>query len=302
MAGREISRPVHVVSTSALDIAYEQTGLESGEAILLLHGFPYDVRSYDQVRDGLAASGKRLIIPYLRGFGATQYRSAEALRSGQQAALAKDAIDLLDALQIESAVLVGYDWGGRAACAAAALWPERVQALVAIGGYTIQNIAKSATTPEPPAQIHRTWYQWYFQTEQGRTGLEQDRERFCKLCWQLWSPTWRLDEALFASTAKSFHNPDFVSTVIHSYRHRYGNAAGDPAFDSLERQLAEQPKIAVPTVVLHGADDGVTLPTTSEGQEAQFTSHYERQVLPGVGHGVPQEAPGEVIRAIQSLL
>ncbi len=224
------------------------------------------------------------------------------MRSGQQAALAKDVVDLLDALKIERAVLVGYDWGGRAACAAAALWPDRISALVTIGGYTIQDISQSATVPEPVEQVHRFWFQWYFQTEQGRAGLARNRESLGKLCWRLWSPTWHLDEALFAATARSFHNPDFVDTVIHSYRHRYGNVPGDPALESLEGQLAEQPKITVPTVVLHGADDGVTLPASSEGQEHLFTDRYERHLLPGVGHGVPQEAPGAVVRAVQSLL
>lgn len=291
------------VSTPTLNIAYEQTEADSSsEAILLLHGFPYDVRSYDGVRRGLAATNARIIAPYLRGYGPTRYRTAETMRSGQQAALAQDVVDLLDALKIERATLVGYDWGGRAACAAATLWPGRVKALVAIGGYTVQNIGKSHTMPEAPEAVHLGWYQWYFQTQQGRIGLTQNREAFCRKCWQVWSPTWRWDEALFAATAKSFGNPDFVDTVIHSYRHRFGNVVGDPALEPLEKRLAEQSKVTVPAVVLHGGDDGVAPPATSEKQEALFTGHYERRVLPGVGHGVPQEAPDEVVRAIKSFL
>ena len=289
-------------STPSLEIAYEQSGPDSGEAILLLHGFPYDVRSYDGVRRALAPTNARLIVPYLRGYGPTRYRAAESMRSGQQAALAQDVVDLLDALQIERAVLVGYDWGGRAACAAAALWPQRVKALVAIGGDKIQNIAKSHVFPESPEAVHLGWYQWYFQTEQGRIGLTQNRDAFCRRCWQVWSPTWRWDEALFSATLRSFDNPDFVDTVLHSYRHRYGNAPGDPALEPLEKRLTEPPKIAAPTVVLHGADDGATPPATSEKQEDRFTGHYERHVLPGVGHAVPQEAADKVVGAIRSLL
>jgi pimeloyl-ACP methyl ester carboxylesterase len=195
---------------------------------------------------GLAPTDHRVVAPYLRGYGSTQYRSADIIRSGEQAAIAKDVVDLLDSLKIERAIVVGYDWGGRAACAAAALWPERVKALVAIGGYTIQNIAKSAGTPEPVEQVHREWYQWYFQTEQGRKGLDQDREAFCKLCWQLWSPTWRLDEALFATTAKSFKNSGFVETVIHSYRHRFGKCSRRSCPHAAR-------KAAVPTAKDYGA-------------------------------------------------
>lgn len=302
---------VRLAATPTLDLAYEQTGPDSGAAeeeavIVLLHGFPYDVRSYDGVRRGLAAAvpRARVLAPYLRGYGPTRYRAVETLRSGQQAAIAQDVVDLLDALKIgRPAVLVGYDWGGRAAGAVAALWPERVKALVAIGGYTIQDIAKAATTPAQPEAIHREWYQWYFQTEQGRAGLTQQREAFCRHCWQLWSPTWTWDEALFAATARSFANPDFVDTVIHSYRHRHGNAPGDPALEGLEARLAPQPKITVPTVVLHGADDGVSPPASSAGQETRFTAgRYERRVLVGVGHCPPQEAPDAVVGTITALL
>lgn len=235
----------HSVASSALHIAYEQTGPDGGEPILLLHGFPYDVRQYDEVRDGIASDDRRVIVPYLRGFGPTRYLSEEVFRSGQQAALGKDIIDLLDALKIERATLVGYDWGGRGACVAAALWPSRVRALVSVGGYTIEDIAKSAVTPQFAEQEHQFWYQWYFQTERGRQGLEQRREELCKLLWSMWSAAWQFDEEVFATTAKSFHNPDFVSTVIHSYRHRYANVAGDPTLELFEARLAERPVISV---------------------------------------------------------
>jgi pimeloyl-ACP methyl ester carboxylesterase len=290
------------IETSALRIAYEATGPDKGDPIILLHGFPYDVRQFDEVRDRLSGECRRLIIPYLRGFGPTQYRSAEALRSGQQAALGKDVIDLLDALRIERATLVGFDWGSRAACVAAALWPKRVRALVSVGGYTVQSIAQAAITPASPEQEHQLWYQWYFQTERGRAGLTQNRSEFCKLLWKLWSPTWRFPDAAFSSTAKSFENPDFVATVIHSYRHRYANAPGDTSLEALELRLAERLKIAVPTITLQGQDDGVNPPSSSEGHERQFTAGYERRVLAGVGHCPPAEAPNSVAQAIEDLL
>jgi pimeloyl-ACP methyl ester carboxylesterase len=293
---------IHTGETYALKIAYEQTGSDVRKPILLLHGLPYDVREFDRVRDHIAAENRRVLVPYLRGFGPTRYRSDGAFRSGQQAALGKDVIDLLDALKIERATLVGYDWGSRAACVAAALWPERVRALVSVGGYTIQDIAKSANNPEPPEQEHRNWYQWYFQTERGRAGPDRNRDKFCKLLWKLWSPTWRFADALFAATAKSFHNPDFVATVIHSYRHRYANARGDPSLEALELRLAGKPKIAAPAIALQGEDDSVNPPPTSEGQEAHFTGFYERRLLPGVGHCPPAEAPDTVSRAIEDVV
>ena len=293
---------IHIAETSALKIAYEQTGSDAGEPIVLLHGFPYDVRQFDQVRDAIAADDRRVLSPYLRGFGPTSYRSDGSCRSGQQAALGKDVVDLLDELKIERATLAGFDWGSRAACVVAALWPERVRALVSIGGYTIQDIAKSAVTPESPKQEHQYWYQWYFQTERGRQGLAQNRDKFCKLLWKLWSPGWHFDDTLYVTTAKSFQNRDFVDTVIHSYRHRYANAPGDTALEAIEVRLAGKPKIAVPTIALQGEDDLVNPPPTSEGDEAHFVGFYERRLLPGVGHCPPAEAPDKVSRAIEDVL
>ena len=288
--------------TAALSLAYEMAGSEAGVPILLLHGFPYDVREYDGVRDRVVGKGCRVIVPYLRGFGLTKYRSGEVFRSGQQAALGKDVVDLLDALEIERAVLVGFDWGTRAACVAAALWPGRVRALVLANGYAIQDISRDAVTPDAPESEHSNWYQWYFQTERGRATLSQNRDAFCRLLWTLWSPAWWFPESLYASTAKSFHNPDFVSTVIHSYRHRYRALAGDPSLEEFERRLAERPKIAPPTIVLQGENDQVNPPTTSEGQEDLFTGHYERRLLAGVGHCPPAEAPNAVAKAIEDML
>jgi pimeloyl-ACP methyl ester carboxylesterase len=277
-------------------------GPDGGEPILLLHGFPYDVRQYDEVRDRIARDDRRVIVPYLRGFGPTRYLSEEVFRSGQQAALGKDIIDLLDALKIERATLVGYDWGGRGACVAAALWPSRVRALVSVGGYTIEDIAKSAVTPQSAEQEHQFWYQWYFQTERGRQGLDQRRDELCKLLWSMWSPAWQFDEEVFATTAKSFHSPDFVSTVIHSYRHRYANVAGDPTLELFEARLAERSVIKCPAIVLHGDDDRVNPPSTSEGQERYFTSHFERRVLHHVGHCPPAEEPNAVSQAIEDII
>ena len=295
-----MSPKILFATTPTLEVAYEQIGPISGDPVLLLHGFPYDVREFDEVRDRL--TGRRVIVPYLRGFGPTRYRFRESMRSGQQAALGKDVVDLLDALNIPRATLMGYDWGGRAACVAAALWPERVRALVSVGGYTIQNIARSAATPESPEEEQRYWYQWYFQLERGRAGLDVHRQEFCKRLWKLWSPGWAFEDELFGETAKSFDNPDFVATAIHSYRHRYVTAPGDPNLEPLETLLAGRPEITAPTIVLHGEMDTVTPPSTSEGQESMFRGYFERRLLPRVGHCPPAEEPAAVVRAIDEIL
>jgi pimeloyl-ACP methyl ester carboxylesterase len=293
--------PIKRVRTSTLEIAYEESGPETGYPVLLMHGFPYDPRCYDEVVPALTARGYRTIVPYLRGYGPTRFLAAETFRSGQQAAMGKDLLDLMDALGLPRAVLVGFDWGGRAACVVAALWPERVRGLVVANGYSIQNIAASAT-PAPPAQENRLWYQYYFHTERGRAGLTANRGELCKLLWRLWSPNWRFDDATYERTARSFDNPDFVDIVIHSYRHRFGYAPGDPALEPLERQLASQPPIAAPTIVLHGEGDGVNLPGPTAAQMRFFTGPYERRLIPVIGHDVPQEAPGAVAAAVLELL
>ena len=286
--------------TSTLEVAYEESGSGDGTPVFLLHGWPYDPRCYDDVAPSLAA-GCRVIVPYLRGFGPTRFLSADTPRSGQQAALGNDLRELMDALAIERAVLAGYDWGGRAACIVAALWPERVRALVTVNGYNIQDIA-AAGRPQPAAQEHRLWYQYYFHNERGRAGLEANRRDICRLLWQLWSPHWDFDDATFARSAASFDNPDFVAVTIHSYRHRFGLAAGDPALEPIERRLAAQPRIGVPTIALQGEADGVHPAGYSERQAALFTGPHQHRVLPRIGHNPPQEAPSIVANAILELL
>lgn len=288
------------IAAGVLRAAYEESGPAHGNPVLLLHGFPYDPRSYDEVTPLLVAAGCRVITPYLRGYGPTRFLSAQTPRSGQQAALACDLVALMDALEIPAAVLAGYDWGGRAACVTAALWPDRVTGLLSGCGYNIQNIA-AAGTPLAPADEHRLWYQYYFHGERGRAGLQAHRRDFCKLLWHLWSPNWAFDDATYDRTAASFDNPDFVPVVIHSYRHRFGLAAGDPAYEDFERTLAAQPRISVPTVVLHGTGDGVTPVAGSAAHDRFFASAYERKVLASIGHNLPQESPREFAAAILSL-
>jgi pimeloyl-ACP methyl ester carboxylesterase len=289
------------VRTPILELAYEASGPETGTPVVLLHGWPSDPRDYDAVAPTLAESGCRVLVPFLRGFGPTRFLDPNSPRSGQQAALGVDLRDFLDALSIDRALLCGYDRGGRAACIVAALWPERVNALVSMTGYNLQNIANSGR-PAPAEFEYRLWYQWYFNTERGRTGLERNRRDLCRMLWRLWSPHWHFDDPTFEATAASFDNPDFVAVTIHSYRHRYGNASSDPAFDELEERLATQPPIAAPTIVLHGAEDGVAPPITSEGAARHFTGPFERHVIPLAGHFIPREAPEAVIRAVRDLL
>ncbi len=278
------------VRTATLDVAYEESGKPDGVLVLLLHGWPYDPRCYDEVVPPLVATGCRIIVPYLRGFGATRFLSAETPRSGQQAALGNDLKELMDALSVDRAVLAGYDWGGRAACVVAALWPQRVRGLVTVNGYNIQDIAASVK-PVAPAQEHRFWYQYYFHTERGRAGLEQNRRALARYIWSIWSPNWNFDDATFERSAGSFDNPDFVAVTIQSYRHRFGYAPGDPALEAIEKRLAARPRIAVPTIALQGEADGIMPPQGSEHHAAFFNRSYERRVIAKVGHNPPQEAP-----------
>jgi pimeloyl-ACP methyl ester carboxylesterase len=294
------SVPIRTVRTPTLEVAYEEHGPTSAPATILLHGFPYDPRCYDEVAVRLAQAGHRVIVPYLRGYGPTCFLSAATPRSGQQAALGLDLLQLMDALAIPSALLAGYDWGGRAACIVAALWPGRARGLVTATGYNVQNIAASAK-PADPEQELRFWYQYYFHTERGRAGLAANRRAFCRLLWRLWSPAWTFDEATFERSAASFDNPDFVDVVIQSYRHRYGYAAGDPALESIEGQLAAQPKITVPTISLHGGADGVAPTEQSVPHARFFTGRYERREVPGVGHNMPQEHPTSFAQALLDL-
>jgi pimeloyl-ACP methyl ester carboxylesterase len=303
MAADAPSRQPLAVRTPTLEIAYDASGPPTGFPIILLHGFPDDARAYDSVAPPLAASGHRVLVPYLRGYGPTRFLDSQAPRRAQQAAIGQDLLDFMDALGVRRAALAGYDWGGRAACIAAILAPERVRALVTIGGYNVQDTL-APPTPAPAAQERAYWYQWYFNTERGRRGLAENRREICRMLWRDWSPSYEFDDATFERTALSFDNPDFVEIVIHSYRHRHGNAPGDPRFDAIERRLAERPPIAVPTVILYGGDDGVSLPRHPERELALFPAGTARRVVPGAGHFLPREVPGApaLVDALKTLL
>jgi pimeloyl-ACP methyl ester carboxylesterase len=296
-----MSNDTRTVRTPILEIAYEQRGDPSAFPVILLHGFPDDVRAWDGVAPPLVAAGNRVLVPYLRGYGPTRFLDATAPRMAQQAAIGQDLLDFMDALGIERAALAGYDWGGRAACIASILAPRRVRALVTIGGYNVQN---TVAPPRPASAVEERayWYQWYFNTERGRLGLSQNRRDICRLLWREWSPSWQFDEATFERTASSFDNFDFVDVVIHSYRHRHGNAPGEPRLDAIERRLAERPPIAVPTVILEGAEDTVAPPGRSERHLGLFPAGTERRVIPRAGHFMPREQPGAVAGAMLDLL
>ena len=293
-------RHIQSTKTSTLSIAYEENGVSGAPTAILLHGFPYDPRAYDVVVEILTAQGMRTIVPYLRGYGPTRFLNADTMRSGQQAALGNDLLELMDALDIDTALLGGYDWGGRAACIVSALWPERVHGLVTGSGYNIQNIAASVRPARPDLE-HRHWYQYYFHSERGRRGLQENRGELCRLLWQLWSPEWRFDDATYAQSARSFDNPDFVDVVIQSYRHRYGYTDGDAALEDIEARLAETPQITVPAINLHGGADGVGPDELSKDHARHFSAHYARRVLPSIGHNIPQEAPQAFAEAILEL-
>lgn len=288
------------IETPVLDIGYESAGDPGGPPVILLHGFPYDVRAFDDVAAILAGRGAYVLAPYLRGFGPTRFLDDTTIRSGQQAALAQDLIDFMDALSIEKAVVAGYDWGGRAACIVAALDPGRVAGLVTAGGYNMHNLASSGE-PVSPEWERSYWYQYYFHSERGRRGLEQNRDELCELLWRTWSPAWRGARQAFPASAPSLHNPDFVDVVIHSYRHRYNLADGDPRYQGLETLIAQKPRITVPTVVLESGDDGVGGAGAAAGRDF-FTGSYRQVDLPGIGHNVPQEDPQAFAWAVESLL
>ena len=291
-----------LIQTPVLTIGYEDTGDPRGFPIVLLHGFPDDVRAWDDVAPPLVKAGYRVLVPYLRGYGPTRFRDAGAPRMAQQAAIGQDLIDFADALRLERFAVAGYDWGGRAACIAAALHPDRVRAAVLVGGYTIQDTI-SPPRPAAPEAERALWYQWYFNTERGRAGLEANRRAISRYLWQTWSPTWRFSDAVFDRTASSFDNPDFVDVVIHSYRHRNVNAPGEMRFAATEQRLAERPKIEVPSIVLHGAEDGIRRPAEdSPAERAAFTSLVARRIVAGAGHFVPRERPDAVSSAMLELL
>ena len=283
------------IATDTLDIGYLEFGPADGTPVILLHGFPYDAHAYDQAAERLAAAGRRCIVPFLRGYGPTRFLRPDTFRSGQQAALGTDLKAMMDALGLRRAVLAGYDWGGRAACVVAALWPERVMGLVTCGtAYNLQSLA-TAAEPIDAAAERRHWYWFYLNAARGAAALGEDRRTFCEALWRDFSPTWRFDGDTYARTAASFDNPDFVAVVLHSYRVRIGAVPGDPALEAIERQLAQQPGITVPTIALAGADDGVDPPAPTEKVTPHFTHLKRYTTLPGIGHNLPQEAPAATL-------
>lgn len=286
---------VKTVSAGVLEIAYLEYGPANGWPCIMLHGFPYDVEAYTECAPTLATAGARLILPYMRGYGPTRFRSDKTMRSGEQAAFGNDLLCLMDALGFEQAVVGGYDWGGRAACVVSALRPDRVTALVSGNSYNIQNIAR-AYDPAPAAQEASYWYQYYFHSERGRRGLTENRRDIAKTLWGMWSPHWDFDDTIFERSAPSFDNPDFVDVVIHSYRHRYGLVPGDPAVAHLETQLTAQPAITVPAITIDGTGDGVNTGTAHHAK--RFTGPHEHRVYDKAGHNLPQERPQEWAQAV----
>jgi pimeloyl-ACP methyl ester carboxylesterase len=297
------AQSVKFAKTPVLNIAYEESGPTQGFPIILLHGFPDDVHAFDEVAPPLAKAGYRVLVPYLRGYGPTRFLDANAPRMAEQAAIGQDVLDFADALKLDRIAVAGFDWGGRAAAIATALKPERVRAAVLIGGYSIQD----TTTPGPPGSPEaeqRLWYQYYFNTERGRAGLQANRKALCKLLWQSWSPSWHFTDETYNRTAPSFDNPDFVDVVIHSYRHRLGNAPGEARFKAVEEQLAKRPKIQCPAITLYGADDGIARPSRESppAERAVFANLVARRVIDGVGHFMPREKPEAVSGALLELL
>jgi len=289
--------PLKQINAGLLNVGYVEAGPSDGRAVLLLHGWPYDIHSYVDVAPLLAKAGYRVIVPYLRGYGTTRFLSSETFRNGQQSAVAVDIVALMDALKIEKAILGGYDWGARTADVIAALWPERCKALVSVSGYLIGS-QQAGKVPLPPKAELQWWYQYYFATERGRAGYEKYRHDFAKLIWQIASPQWDFDDATFERSAASFDNPDHVSIVIHNYRWRLGLAEGEPQYDELEKQLAEGPTITVPAITLEGDANGAPHPDAS-AYARKFSGRYAHRVITGgVGHNLPQEAPQAFAQAI----
>jgi pimeloyl-ACP methyl ester carboxylesterase len=293
--------PIRQIKAGVLDIGYHEAGPENGAPVLLLHGYPYDIHSFAEVSPILAAAGCRVITPWLRGHGSTRFLDNATPRAGQQGAIGADVIALMDALQIRSAVLAGFDWGGRAACVAAALWPERCTGLVSVNSYLIQDIAR-ATAPIAPKIESGLWYQYYFQTERGRAGLAADRRGVARVIWERNSPSWRFSEETLERTAHAFDNPDYVDVVIHSYRHRLGLAPGYPAYEDIERRLAAQPPILAPAITLDGMADGNYPVSDGSATAAKFRGARIHRQVPNAGHNLPQEAPQAFAQAVLDVM
>jgi pimeloyl-ACP methyl ester carboxylesterase len=289
--------PLKQINAGVLNVGYAETGSTHGPAVILLHGWPYDIHSYVDVAPLLAAAGYRVIVPYLRGHGTTRFFSSRTFRNAQQSVIALDIIALMDALKIEKAILAGYDWGSRTADIIAALWPERCKALVSVTGYLITN-RETNKGPLPPNLEWAWWYQYYFATERGRMGLEKHHDELAKLVWTFNSPTWHFDDATFDRTAAAFDNPDYVSIVIHNYRWRLSLADGDPRYDGLEKRLAKGPVIGVPTITLDGEVDPFTPAGDGSFYRKRFSGKYAHRTLCGIGHNVPQEAPEAFAEAV----
>jgi len=282
--------PLRRITADVLDVAFAELGPPDGPAVILLHGWPYDIHSFIEVAPMLAAQGRRVIAPYVRGFGETRFRSADTFRNGQPSAVALDTLALMDALKIESAVLAGFDWGARSADIIAALRPQRCRGLVSVSGYLIGSQA-AGQRPLPPEAELQWWYQFYFATDRGRAGYDRYRRDFAKLIWRLASPQWRFDDAVFDRSAAAFDNPDHVDIVIHNYRWRLGLAKGEARYDEVEARLASAPSISVPTITLEGDANGAPHPDPS-AYASKFTGRYvHRLIRGGVGHNLPQEAP-----------
>ena len=289
--------PLKQVNAGVLSVGYAETGPPNGRAVILLHGWPYDIHSFVDVAPLLAAAGYRVIVPHLRGYGTTRFLSSETFRSGQPAAAAVDLTALMDVLKIEKAILAGFDWGARTADIVAALWPERCKALVSVSGYLIGN-QQDGKLPLPPKAELQWWYQYYFATERGQDGYDKYRHDFAKLIWQLASPQWSFDDATFDRSAASFDNTDHVAIVMHNYRWRLGLAAGEAKYDDLEKRLAQGPAIGVPTITLEGDANGAPHPDASTYAN-KFSGRYEHRVVNGgIGHNLPQEAPQAFAKAI----
>ncbi|MFC4314322.1 alpha/beta fold hydrolase [Steroidobacter flavus] len=285
------------VQANDLNIGYAELGPANGQAVILLHGWPYDINSYAEVAPQLAAKGYRVIVPHLRGYGSTRFLSKDTLRNGEPAALAADVIGLMDALKIDRAVLAGFDWGARSADIVAALWPERVKALVSVSGYLIGSQA-AGQQPLPPKAELQWWYQFYFATDRGRAGYAKYTHDFAKQIWQLASPQWQFDDATFERSAAALDNPDHVDIVIHNYRWRLGLSQGEPKYAALEQRLAQGPTIGVPTITIEGDANGAPHPLP-ETYASKFTGPYQhRSFSGGIGHNPPQEAPGEFVKAV----
>ena len=289
--------PLKQIDAGVLNVGYAEAGPGDGPAVILLHGWPYDIHSFVDVAPLLASAGYRVIVPHLRGYGTTRFLANETVRNGQPAALALDVIALMDALKIEKATLAGFDWGARTADIVAALWPERCKALVSVSGYLIGS-QEAGKMPLPPKAELQWWYQYYFATERGRAGYEKYRREFARLIWQLASPKWNFDDATFDRSAVAFDNPDHVAVVTHNYRWRLGLAEGEPKYDDLEKRLAEAPSIGVPTITMEGDANGAPHPEPSAYAKKFAGKYSHRPITGGIGHNLPQEAPQAFARAV----